>query len=453
VNVGTSEGDMEALRAERDALQEKVEKLDNRVEKRHRARKITAAILAALTIITFTLGVPGLWARRTFFNTDRWVATVSPLASDPAVQQYIATELTNEIFTALDVQTKVSNALSQIPKIGTQISTILSGPITSSAEGFVQDQVLKLVQSQGFQEFWVQAQTLIHNQVVAVLQGKSSQTVSTAGGVVSLNLIPLINEALQAIQSSAQSLIGASVTLPTISVNEVPSQAIAKLNAALGTNLPSNFGNIVIYRSSTLAAIQSGVYWFNWSLIGLAVAWVIFFASGLLASTRRRRTLLQMSVGMAVGLVIIRRLAIYFSGQLVAKVPQTGRAAANAVSDQLMHSLLQYTGWLLALWLVVTAVGLITGPYPWAAKLRSLVVAAVLGLGHLVRAAFTSDVPSQEWIAPRRDWLLAVIAGVTLVLLWWFSLSGWWMLIVLVVAALLGFSVWRAGRERHPVEA
>src|SRR5215211_6598296 len=37
-------------------------------------------------------------------NTDRYVATVSPLARDPAIQQAIADQITAQIFRYLDVQ-------------------------------------------------------------------------------------------------------------------------------------------------------------------------------------------------------------------------------------------------------------------------------------------------------------------------------------------------------------
>ena len=52
-------------------------------------------------MIVFTVSVPAVWSARTVLNTDRYVATVEPLADDPAVQQAIATRLTDEVFAAL----------------------------------------------------------------------------------------------------------------------------------------------------------------------------------------------------------------------------------------------------------------------------------------------------------------------------------------------------------------
>ena len=61
-------------------------------------------ILVILAVIVFTVSVPAAWGARTVLNTDRYVATVAPLADDPAVQQAIATRLTDEVFAALNVQ-------------------------------------------------------------------------------------------------------------------------------------------------------------------------------------------------------------------------------------------------------------------------------------------------------------------------------------------------------------
>jgi hypothetical protein len=95
--------DAERLRAERDALEKRVEQLEDRPAKRRKVRVVFTAILLILSILCFTVAVPGLWARRTVFNTDQYVATVAPLASDPAVQEFLARTITQEAITALDV--------------------------------------------------------------------------------------------------------------------------------------------------------------------------------------------------------------------------------------------------------------------------------------------------------------------------------------------------------------
>ena len=49
------------------------------------------------------LGVVAVWARNQVTNADRYVATVAPLAEDPAIQQAITDQITAQVFTYIDV--------------------------------------------------------------------------------------------------------------------------------------------------------------------------------------------------------------------------------------------------------------------------------------------------------------------------------------------------------------
>ena len=94
--------DADKLRAERDALEKRVEKLEDRPARRRKVRAVFTAIVLILAVLCFAVAVPGLWARRTVFNTERYVETVAPLASDPAVQEYLARTITEEAFVRLE---------------------------------------------------------------------------------------------------------------------------------------------------------------------------------------------------------------------------------------------------------------------------------------------------------------------------------------------------------------
>lgn len=45
-----------------------------------------------------------VWARNQVTDTERYLATVSPLASDPAIQNAIADQITAQVFTYVDVR-------------------------------------------------------------------------------------------------------------------------------------------------------------------------------------------------------------------------------------------------------------------------------------------------------------------------------------------------------------
>jgi hypothetical protein len=62
-----------------------------------------ASLLIVLGCVLAPLSVVAVWTRNQVTNTDRYVATVAPLASDPAIQQAIADQVTAQVLTCLDV--------------------------------------------------------------------------------------------------------------------------------------------------------------------------------------------------------------------------------------------------------------------------------------------------------------------------------------------------------------
>ena len=97
----------------------------------------------------------------------------------------------------------------------------------------------------------------------------------------------------------------------------------------------------------------------------------ILVAASLWVSTRRRRTLIQLTVGAAVGLVIVRRIAIISKDRLYERVNTQRFPSVRVLTDDLMASLFRYTAILLAIVLLTALVALITGPYPWAVTVRA----------------------------------------------------------------------------------
>src|SRR4029453_4951753 len=146
--------------------------LEAKPQKRQRTRRILTPILVALSILVFTITVPAAWGARTVLNTDRYVATVAPLADDPAVQASIATKLTDQVFSALNVQETLSDALGALG----DRATVLAGPLTIAVKGFVRDQVEKVVASDAFKTFWVEANRFVHTQGLAILRAAPPTT-------------------------------------------------------------------------------------------------------------------------------------------------------------------------------------------------------------------------------------------------------------------------------------
>jgi hypothetical protein len=442
-NEKDTESEVERLRHERDELQHKVETLEDRPARQGRLRRILAVVLIVLTVIVFAAGVAGAWARRTVLDTDRYVATVGPLAEDPAVQEYLARTITNQVFLALDVRGRLEAVLAE----RAEQLVFLAGPITDSVQGFVQDQVNKVVASEQFARLWTEVNRLAQEQAIRVLEGET-EVVTIQGDKTVLNLVPIANEVLKGVSGVVSELVGRPVTLPEVTAQTVPDEAIARIEQALGVDLPSDFGTIVIYDSEELAAVQQAVNLFNKAVVLLAILFVAGFAAAIWVSPRKRRTLLQLTTALAVVLVLERRFAIAAANDLVDSARPENQAAARAVVDSFLGSLLRYTGWFLAAALLTLVIALLTGPYPWAVRFRGWVVDLGRALGGMLKPG--ERTPATEWIATHRDPVMMGIAllGVLVLLFWEVSIVGF--LILAVVIGVLELLAYRIGATAAP---
>ena len=405
-------------------------------ESRHRVRRILTPLIVALAILVFAVAVPGAWARRTVLNTDRYVDIVGPLAQDPAVQDVLTDRTTARVMDLLDIQPLIRDVF---PERG----AVLAGPLESAIEGFVRDQVQRVYQSDAFATFWTEANRFVHSRVLLVLDGEGEE-ISVVEGKVLLNLLPLVNLALVQIESVADGLFGRDVDIPEIEPGDIPAEAISRLEAAFGRDLPDDFGQVVVYDSDELGAIQDSVRLFERLVYVAIVLMLLLVPLALWLSRRKRRTLVQLMAGFAIVLVIERRLAIAATEQVLDRMRPEGRAAGEAFTDRLLDSLFSYTGWLLAIVLIVLVVALLTGPYPWAVKARRWGVDVGRGIGGTVTAERPAS-PVVAWIGAHRDALMlgvAVLAGLILLFVD-VSLTG--LLVLVFVTALVELVLLRIG--------
>jgi hypothetical protein len=405
---------------------------------------VLVVVFAVLLPLTATL----TWAHYTVLNSAGFENTVGPLVSKPAVTSAIATEVTDQIFAALNPHELVANALP--PK-----AAFLAGPITTGAKGYVQDGVTKVLQSPQFRTFWLQATRFAHSQLVSVLEGNGKAVTTTDGNVV-LDLVPLLNASLQNIQGFASGVVGKPVTLPTLTENDIPAAACQKIAAALSRPVPTTCGQITLFPADNLVQARPAVKAFNNGTLLLLIVTPVLAALALWTSRRRRRTLLQLSVGGILGLVIFRRATIWLEGTLVNTGLPRFKDARQAILTQMLHGFFDLSRWLLVGLVVVFAVALITGPYPWAKVLRLKVqdvareganlAAAIVGRAH--------DSATIEWVRSHLDLLRLVGVAVAVVLLIALPVSFIGFLIIAVLLAAYEFGLTRLGRRaRSPTAA
>jgi hypothetical protein len=305
----------------------------------------------------------------------------------------------------------------------------------------------------------VNANRFAHTALVAALRGKSN-VLQTTNGLVVLNLVPLLNAALQNAQGLISGVVGKTVTLPPITSNELPSVACARIAAAIGRPEPPTCGQITLFPAAKLVAARRAVQIFDRAVVGLLIATPLIAALALWVSRRRRRTLLQLAIGGMLGLVVVRRAVKWEQGHLVSTGPPQNEAARSAIVHGLMHGFFTLGDWILAAGLVIVILTLLTGPYQWAATVRRHGSAASRHAGRLVSAATTrpatgdSDETAVTWIRAHYDLVRigAIVIAVLLLLVLSVNVVG-----LLIILAVLGvFELWlyqlRPASEEPPPE-
>jgi hypothetical protein len=415
------------IQAERDAPRSGHERISK--PRRRRIRRSAVALLVALSCVLVLLSATVVWAHRTLLNTGAFVGTVGPVFKDPAVASAVAARATDELFTELNLQARLRAALP--PK-----ASFAAVPITNATKGYVAGELASVLASPQFQAIWTAALTATHQQLVAVLRGQNTPVLSTSDGYIVLNTVPLINQALGKVSGLASDLAGKPVTLPTITSADPPQRAVTKLSQALGVPLPSNFGEITLVRSSDLATVRQGVKAFDRLTLVLPLVTIVLIALSLWLSVNRRRTVLQLAVGVSLLMIVERRTVLHEQGALAsaAHSPQV----AQSVLGDLLNGFIVLTAWVLAAALVVLVIAVLSGPYRWAVALRSSVKRA----GRSIAGARGGDRrgPVVTWIAAHAAGLQLAGAGVAGILLWTVSVS--WLSFLIIGVLLAAYEVY-----------
>ena len=419
--------EIDRLAAQRDALAAEVAHLDRRAHG-GRPRRVLVGALVVVTSLCFLVASGGWWVNRNLLDTDVWVERVGPLATDPAVQRALAAEITDQVMSAIDPEALFKSAL---PERG----QVLAGPLTGAVRSFVADVVDDFVRSDAFAELWVRLNRTGHDDAVAVLRGEDpSPLVDVSQGKVAVSIIPAIDAVLARLSQVSPEILGRSVTLPKLTVEDLPAGARDAIAKSLGVTLDDDFGTLTVYDGDALSTSQRAIEVFDRLLVPGIVLTVVLVPLTLWLSRRRRRTAMALLVGFALALVLLRRVALRLVDDVVdlAQIPGN-QAALSSILGAFSDPLLSATSWVLGGLAVVWAGLLLTGPSRGATALRH-------GIGAVGRA--TTTVAGDEvrrdaavaWIRDHAVGLRWAVGALALAALWWLSLS-WLGLLLLGLAA------------------
>jgi hypothetical protein len=203
-----------------------------------------AVVLLLVAALLATLSVVARYARDEIINTDEYVATVTPLASDPAVQNAIAARVSTAVIEKIDIPNLINQLAQATGRPNADvIASAIAGPVNNAVQDFVNKTVLKFVQSSRFQKLWVNANTKAHTQLSGVLTGQGTDVVKTQGDQIIVEVGPIVDQVKQDLVNSgfsvASKIPSVSVQVPVITVQNLPRiQSYVNLLDKLATWLP-----------------------------------------------------------------------------------------------------------------------------------------------------------------------------------------------------------------------
>jgi hypothetical protein len=392
-------------------------------------------VLLVLSCLTVLVSSVSIWAHRTVFNTDQWVATVGPLAKNPDVIKSVADHVTTQLDNTIKPEQTAKNILPA--KLDG-----LAGPIGQGFEQIVHTAVTKILNTEQFQKFWIAANKQVHARAIAILKGQQTQHLTTANGEIKLNLLPAVSKILTRVQARAPGLLKGSGPIPTITADTPVDQARSELSAALGRDLPANFGTPVLFHSKQLASAQHLVKVFNTLIIALVIVTVALMIGTVLISERRRRTIIALAAGIVVAMSLAVVLTKVITNQVVSSIATPDdRGAVRATITSVLKGLNVISAILIAAGLIFAVLAFLTGPSRFAGSVRHH--GAEIGRSLTGRNHEAAVPPYLAWMARYRLPLsLGGLAIALLVLI--FAVEGWVgaLVTLLVLAAYEGLVMW-----------
>lgn len=360
---------------------------------RHRTRTAFAVVLIVLAAVLTPLATVSVWADSFIGDTDRYVATMRPLASDPDVQDAVANRVTGAVMDRIDVDDLLAGvAPEDRPRLEKALGAA-SGPITSGLTSLVHNAAQKFVTSPAFATVWNRLNRTAHAAVDKALTGSGDGAVQVENGMVTLDLAPVVDKV-------KQELVDGGLTV--------------------AANIPEVHTSITLMQSTgTLAKAKKGfrlLQLLSWVLPLLVALLVV---GGVLLAVRRRRTLCAAALAVAAGALVLG-LALWLgrSFYLDALPPTVDHDAAGAVYDTLVRFLRTAVRVVAVLGVVVALTAWLSGPGRWARAVRGGWTGAI---GSVREAAGAGTFgPVGPWVHRMRTWLNWTVAAVAAaVLLAW----------------------------------
>jgi hypothetical protein len=351
---------------------------------RHRGRRIAATTLVVISCILAPLTVASIWVRNQVLNTDRYVATVAPLATNQQVIETAATGITNTLFSHADVQAAIKESLP--PRAG-----FLASPVAQGLQDLTQRIALQALESKQFATIWTEANRRAHAQLVNALTG-GGKVVSTANGKIVIDLAPIVEQVKLELKQRG---VGVFDRIPI-------DQLALKYEVA---------------DAHSLKSAQRATRALNTLAYALPILMLVTLGGALWCSVHRRRTLAHWGLGVAfavafLGLGVTIGRSLYLNAVTSSQLP---RDTAAAVFDTMVRYLRDGIRLVAVIGLLVAIIAWLVGPSRSAVRVRATSRRITSGSGEALGTHGATFGGFGKWVHAHKRALDLVGIGIALV--------------------------------------
>ncbi|MEU0699280.1 hypothetical protein ACFY9H_06270 [Streptomyces bacillaris] len=263
-----------------------------------------SAVLLVLLAVLVPFSALSAWVDLEIDDTDRYVAAVSPLSSDPAVQSTVADLATEKAMEQIDL-----------------------GPLQETVRDFLHETVRSFTSTEAFRTAWDTANRTAHQAVTTALDGDS-------GEAVTIDLAPVIEQV---------------------------KQDLVRQGVPFADQIPVERTEITVIGADRADSLRDSFRWLRYCSIWPAVATLVLLVLVVGIATVRRgvraglTATAAVGAGFVLGAIVLRILVAVGRSRVLDEVPGDDRDAAAAVVDALTDPL-RTTVWVV---LVVGAVLLV----------------------------------------------------------------------------------------------
>lgn len=405
-------GELERLRAENTELRQG----GKRGGWRHGWRTPVAVLLIVIGSVLAPVSVIAVWAANQISNTDRYVANVAPLISQPPIQRELTDKITNTITAQLNVQQTAKQAATALSDRGlTRVATLLnnfSGPLSGAVGGFIHSQVARLVASPRAAALWTQLNRTAHAGLVRALSGSGGGAIDIQNGQVVASLGPFIKQAQTQLSDQGFTLV---------------------------SKIPPVNPSITLFSARELTRAQTAYRAVNRLKYLLPLAAALCWGLGIYIARNHRRALLGAALGLVAGMFVLGAALAIARSIYLNSVPSSvlSSDAAAALYDTMVRFIKEGLRILLVFGLIVAAVAFFLGPSGSARRIRAWVSATLSRLGRSGALSSPQAERTGRWTYAHRTGLRVGSAAVAaLIFVFWPSAVTAIVLAVILLLAL-----------------